>query len=222
MKIAKGGWSHIGFGVAVTLIGVVGCQAGAPVVGWSLTGLGVFLIAFMVYFFRNPERPESVGREEIVSGADGWIRQVTPVREEKHLGIDTIRVSTFLTPFDVHVNRSPIPGRVTHLSYTPGRHFLTIRKEASDFNEHSSIVVEGERTRCLVKQIVGPIVRRVVYWLHEGQTLRQGERIGIMKFGSRLDVYLPAADVDVVVKPGDRVFAGITVIARLKRKDRGS
>jgi phosphatidylserine decarboxylase len=116
----------------------------------------------------------------------------------------------------VHVNRSPLAGTVKSLAYFPGRHMLTIRNASSEHNEHSSIVIEGGGLRCLVKQIVGPIVRRVVYWLHEGQGLDKGDRIGIMKFGSRLDVYLPADAVDVLVKPGDRVFAGITPIARLR------
>jgi phosphatidylserine decarboxylase len=128
-----------------------------------------------------------------------------------------VRISTFLTPFDVHVNRSPMPGVVKALAYSPGAHLLTIRNAASEFNEHSSIHIQGQATQCLVKQIVGPIVRRVVYWLEEGQQLAAADRIGIMKFGSRLDVYLPEADVEVLVKRGDRVFAGKTIIARIRK-----
>ncbi len=108
-------------------------------------------------------------------------------------------------------------GTVKDLAYTPGRHLLTLQNAASEYNEHSSILVEGLRTRCLVKQIVGPIVRRVVYWLTLEQSLEKGERIGMMKFGSRLDMYFPKSDVRVVVKKGDRVQAGLTVVAMIEK-----
>jgi len=128
-----------------------------------------------------------------------------------------VRISIFLSPFDVHVNRTPLAGTVTALAYTPGKHQLTYLNAASEWNEHSAILIEGRGTRCLVKQIVGPIVRRVVYWLELQQRLAPGERIGMMKFGSRLDMYFPAAEVDALVQPGDRVRAGVTAVARLRR-----
>ena len=88
---------------------------------------------------------------------------------------------------------------------------------SSEYNEHSSILIEGERTRCLARQIVGPVVRRVVYWLEPGQRVEKGARLGMMKFGSRMDVYFPAAEVEATVRRGDRTVAGVTVIARLKK-----
>ncbi len=182
------------------------------------TALIAFVIVlFLVYFFRDPDRPALADPGVVVAGADGWVRCIEEMPEEKFLKTECVRISTFLTPFDVHVNRAPIAGSVSALDYTPGKHLLTIQQAASEYNEHSSIVIEGRRTRCLVKQIVGPIVRRVVYWLEVGQPLEAGARIGMMKFGSRLDVYLPASDVEVLVKKGDRVFAGITAIARIKK-----
>lgn len=218
MKLARGFWSH-------TL--VVVAASGALValffwLHWVATGivfaaLGIVLVLFMIYFFRDPERPQVADGSVVVSGADGWVRCVEEMPEDKFLGTQCVRISTFLTPFDVHVNRAPIAGTVKALAYTPGKHLLTIQQAASEFNEHSSILIEGRRTRCLVKQIVGPIVRRVVYWLDENQQLSIGERIGMMKFGSRLDVYLPVADVNILVKKGDRVFAGKTAIARVKK-----
>ena len=219
MKLARGAWSHIAVGLILLAAG-----AGAWVGGWKISAvllgiLGVVVVAFMVYFFRDPERPQLADPDILPSGADGWVRQIEPVQESRFIKGPCIRVSTFLTPFDVHVNRSPMAGKVTALAYTPGRHVLTIQQAASEVNEHSSILIEGDRTRCLVRQIVGPIVRRVVYWLDEGQKIEKGDRIGIMKFGSRLDVYFPAGDVDVLVKKGDRVFAGITPMARLVRKE---
>jgi phosphatidylserine decarboxylase len=218
-RIAKGGWSHIA--IPVVLFGFLGygAQAGLhqPILAGCLYAAGAVVAGFMVYFFRDPERPNTVGPQEILAGADGWVRRVETVSEPNFLKTETVRICTFLTPFDVHVNRAPIGGEVKALAYTPGRHFLTIRQAASEYNEHSSILIEGHGTRCLVKQIVGPIVRRVVYWLQEGQELSKGDRIGIMKFGSRMDVYFPATDVEVLVKKGDRVFAGKTILARLKK-----
>lgn len=218
MKLAKGFGGHF---IVVWLVGG-GLAALFYGAGWGPAAVGVVallavLTAFLVYFFRDPDRPALTDSNVVVSGADGWVRCVEEMPEEKFLGVQCVRISTFLTPFDVHVNRAPIAGSVTALDYTPGKHLFTIQQAASEYNEHSSIVIEGRRTRCLVKQIVGPIVRRVVYWLQVGQVLGIGERIGMMKFGSRLDVYLPAADVEVLVKKGDRVFAGLTAIARIKK-----
>ncbi len=92
--------------------------------------------------------------------------------------------------------------------YTPGRHLFTMDARSSEVNEHSSILIEGEQTRCLARQIVGPVVRRVVYWLEPGQRLEKGARLGMMKFGSRMDVYFPAAEVEAAVKRGDQVRGG--------------
>lgn len=218
MKLAKGFGSHL----AVVLVAGVGLTALFAWPGWiilaSVAGLlTVAAVLFMVYFFRDPDRPALPDASVVVSGADGWVRAIEHITEEKFMNTPCVRISTFLTPFDVHVNRAPIAGTVKALDYTPGKHILTIQQAASEFNEHSSILIEGRRTTCLVKQIVGPIVRRVVYWLSPDQQLAVGERIGMMKFGSRLDVFLPTADVNVLVKKGDRVFAGITAIARIKK-----
>ncbi len=216
MRIAKGAWSHLAVGIVTLAAGVALWRYHHPLSGQILSGLGVVITLFMLYFFRDPERASPSDPKAILSGADGWIRLIEHMPEDKFLKTQTVRISTFLTPFDVHVNRAPMPGVVKALAYTPGAHLLTIRNAASEHNEHSSILIHGQATRCLVKQIVGPIVRRVIYWLQESQQLAAGERIGIMKFGSRLDVYLPEADVEVLVKRGDRVFAGKTIIARIK------
>ena len=175
------------------------------------------MIAFMVYLFRDlfllaPSEPGI-----IVSGADGWVRSVEHITESRYLKRDTIRISTYLTPWDVHVNRVPMAGKVIGLNYTPGKHILTRNPKSSEVNEHSTILIAGEQMTCMVRQIVGPLVRRVKYWLHQDQAVAQGDRLGIMKFGSRLDIYLPAGDVTPVVKAGDRVYAGLTVIARITK-----
>ncbi len=206
----------IGFGAA----GVLARVAGWPRLAMVLYVLAVVSSGFMVYFFRDPERTSSAPETDMLAGADGLVRAVELLSEDKHLKAQAVRISIFLSPFNVHVNRTPMGGVVRALGYTPGRHLLTLQNAASEVNEHSSIYIENEHTRCLVRQIVGPIVRRVVYWLELDQRLARGERIGMMKFGSRLDMYFPAADVDVCVKKGDRVQAGITVVATLKKGKR--
>lgn len=218
LPIVKDGWPLIIGPLAVG--GLVG--AGCQWAGWGRPAVwfwaaGVLVSAFMVYFFRDPERVAPDDANALVAGADGLVRAVETVREDRYLKTEAVRISVFLSPFNVHVNRSPMGGTVTDLAYTPGRHLLTLQNAASEYNEHSSILVEGPRTRCLVKQIVGPIVRRVVYWLQLEQSLGKGERIGMMKFGSRLDMYFPKADVRVVVKKGDRVQAGLTVVAMIEK-----
>jgi len=129
-----------------------------------------------------------------------------------------VRISIFLSLFDVHVNRAPIAGKIAFLGYFPGKRYFTFQEKSSEFNQHNSILIEGPQTRCLVNQIVGPVARRVVYWLKLDQVVQKGDRIGMMKFGSRLDMVFPKADVAVVVKPGERVQAGVTVVAVRKPK----
>lgn len=219
VPIVKDGWSLIvGLLVIPTLLAAVCLATGWNGMAISLLIAGVVLSVFMVYFFRNPERVTPADPSALVAGADGLVRAVEVVREDKLLKADTVRISIFLSPFDVHVNRSPMAGQVKFLDYTPGRHILTIQNAASEYNEHSNILIEGAASRCLVKQIVGPVVRRVVYWLTLGQPVSKGDVIGMMKFGSRLDMYFLSSDVQVVVKKGDRVCAGETVVANLLKK----
>lgn len=217
MRIVKDGYGLIigSGGVCALLAAVAWAFEATP---WIRTFiiLGVVAVAFFVYFFRDPERFPPNSDDVVISGADGVVRAIEPIREERYMKGDTVRISIFLNPFDVHVNRSPITGTVTDLAYTSGKHLLTISNASSEHNEHSSILIESHRIRCLVRQIVGPVVRRVVYWLEHQQPLAQGDRIGMMKFGSRMDIYLPLDAVDVTVQKGDRVRAGETVIARIK------
>lgn len=188
---------------------------------WRKTAVVCYLLAvvgagFMLFFFRDPERIPPTDPAAIVAGADGKIMAVKEMREDNFLKTDVVRISIFLSLFDVHINRAPIGGKITFLQYYPGKKYFTFLEKSSDYNQHSSILIENAWTRCLVNQIVGPVARRVVYWLEPGQTVETGDRIGMMKFGSRLDMYFPKADVKVLVKPGDKVTAGITVVAELK------
>lgn len=185
-----------------------------------VTGLAITAIcsAYFLYFFRDPERTPPSNPCAVVAGADGVVASIDHLYECAFLHVDCIRISIFLSLFDVHVNRAPISGRSVFKGYFPGKRYFTFQEKSSQFNQHNTILIEGDRIRCLVYQIVGPVCRRVVYWLpHDCPVVvAAGERIGMMKFGSRMDIYLPTTDVVVVVNPGDRVRAGETVIAKRK------
>ena len=202
--------------VAVTIL-VFGTLAVVVAPGLCLLA-GCVLIGYFLYFFRDPERFSPPENDVIVAGADGTVAAITDVREDKYLNADCVRISIFLSLFDVHVNRAPIAGGSSFLGYFPGQHLFTFREKSSDVNQHNKILIIGERTRCLVCQIVGPVCRRVAYWPDHNQrvSVALGQRIGMMKFGSRLDLYLPTADVNVLVKLGTTVRAGETIVARLK------
>ncbi|MEI6147625.1 MAG: phosphatidylserine decarboxylase [bacterium] len=177
--------------------------------------VAAILCVYMLYFFRDPVRVVPTDPSAVVAGAEGKIMSVMEVEEPVFLKTNAVRISIFLSLIDVHVNRAPIAGRVEFAQYFPGARYFTFQEKSSDLNQHSSILIRGERTSCLVNQIVGPVARRVVYWLEVGQDLKKGESFGMMKFGSRLDMYFPKGDVEVLVKPGDKVRVGETVVARL-------
>jgi len=185
-----------------------------PAPGIALAGV---LSGYLLYFFRDPSRSPPSDPDAVLSGADGRIMSVTPVTESTYLKTDCVRISIFLSLFDVHVNRAPIAGASTFCGYFPGKHLFTFTEKSSDVNQHNTILITGARTRCLVNQIVGPVARRVIYWLDHDRpvTVSAGASFGMMKFGSRMDIYLPAADVTVTVRPGDIVRAGETIVARI-------
>ncbi|MGH9659794.1 MAG: phosphatidylserine decarboxylase [Bryobacteraceae bacterium] len=172
-------------------------------------GLPLLILAgFCLYFFRDPEREIPTG-PVAVSPADG---KVVAVKQETAA---RTRVSIFLNVFDVHVNRTPISGRITDVKYQPGKFLVASKEEASAANEQNTVTVEGDGTRIVFKQIAGLIARRIVFRKKPGDVVRAGERVGMIKFGSRMDVEF-GPEWEIVVRPGMRVSAGSSVIARRK------
>lgn len=170
-------------------------------------GLPLFLVAaFCLYFFRNPDRDIPSG-PVAVSPADGKVVSIARLSESE------TRLSIFLNVFDVHVNRTPIAGTVTSVVYQPGKFLVASREEASTVNEMNTITVEGEGTRVVFKQIAGLIARRVVCWKKPGDKVARGERIGLIKFGSRTDVIFGPEWI-ITARVGERVSGGASVIAR--------
>ena len=182
--------------------------AGLAVGYWFSPWAGVpfyLLAAFCLYFFRDPERTPPPG-EVIVAPADG---KVVAVRQ---LNPDETRVSIFLNIFNVHVNRTPIPGKITDVIYRPGKFLVASHEAASSDNEQNTLVVEGNNTRVVCRQIAGLIARRIVCYKRAGDSVAPAERIGYIKFGSRVDV-LFGPEWRTAVKVGERVKAGSSVLA---------
>lgn len=179
-------------------------------VSWPFALPFYILAAFCLYFFRDPERQVPAG-PVAVAPADGTVVAIKP----DALGVS--RISIFLNIFDVHVNRTPIAGRITDISYQPGKFLVASKEQASHSNEQNTITVEGDvegrRTRVVFKQIAGLIARRIVCYKKAGDQVRVGERVGMIKFGSRVDVFL-GPEWDVAVHVGEHVSAGSSVIAR--------
>ena len=182
--------------------------------GWVKVALVLGLVAaFMAFFFRDPERTAPAVPGAILAPADGRVVEVRVGVEDPFVG-SAQAVSIFLSPLDVHVNRSPLAGLVVGVEYRPGEKMAAYRPEASDRNERTTISIQGEAARVVVRQIAGVLARRIVCRVRPGDKLASGERFGLIKFGSRTDLIVPAA-VRLSVRQGDRVFGGRTVMGIL-------
>jgi phosphatidylserine decarboxylase len=184
--------------------------------------LGLLLTVWCVYFFRDPPRVTPVGDGLVVSPADGVVSMIAPAAPPPELGLGTeprTRISVFMTVFDCHVNRSPASGRVSRVAYHPGKFLNASLDKASEDNERNGIVLDlADGRRLAVVQIAGLVARRIVCFVAEGAILRAGERFGLIRFGSRLDVYLPDG-VASLVSPGQIMVAGETVLADLASRE---
>jgi phosphatidylserine decarboxylase len=182
---------------------------------WSIVAILLVVIAvWVVYFFRDPERTGERGNDVAVSPADGLVVMITEVDEPSFLATRALRISIFMNVFDVHVNRYPVNGNVRFLQYNKGKFLHAAHEKASLDNEQMSVGIESGARRLLVRQIAGLVARRIVSYAKVGDAAVQGERMGIIRFGSRVDVFIPALSV-VRVKVGERTVAGTTVLADL-------
>ena len=185
---------------------------------WTPLGwLGTMLTLWCAYFFRDPPRVTPVGDGLVISPADGRISLVVNAVPPPELSLGTKplpRVSVFMSVFDCHVNRTPVSGRVERIVYTPGKFLNADLDKASEDNERNALVIANDAGRVGVVQIAGLIARRIKCWTREGQAMIAGERIGMIRFGSRVDVYLPAGTIPLVSE-GQTSLAGETVIAEI-------
>ncbi|OPY58094.1 MAG: phosphatidylserine decarboxylase [Pelotomaculum sp. PtaU1.Bin035] len=172
------------------------------------------LFIFVLFFFRNPGRNIPADESLILSPADGVILEIEEVFEERYIKDKTIRVAIFLSIFNVHLNRSPLQGEVKYRYYRPGKFLPAFKCHASDINEKNFIGIESNGIKIMVCQITGFIARRIKCWVDEGKKLSAGEIIGIIKFGSGSELFLPA-DSKILVKKGEKVRGGETIIGIL-------
>lgn len=205
MSIAREGLPYILIPAAVSL--------GLLVLGYWYVAIGFILVtAFMLYFFRDPRREPPQDSQLVVAPADGRVTRVEAIADAPN---SPTLVSIFLSPLDVHINRSPIAGTVTNVSYMRGKFLMATDKNASVVNEQNALTIQGEQITVVCKQIAGILARRIICWKHAGEQVQLGERFGLIKFSSRTDVLLPP-EVDVLAKEGMRVVGGVTVIGRIR------
>ncbi len=206
--------------IALEGLPVVAVLAIAAVALWALgwykaAAVVTALCVFSLWFFRNPERVIPAGEGLVVAPADGKVVFVGEVNETRYLNARALKVSIFMSVFDVHVNRAPESGRVAEIRYNKGKFFSANLDKASLDNEQNAVIMDTPRGRLMFVQIAGLIARRIVCWTNPGDTLTRGERFGLIMFGSRLDLYMPPG-TEIRVKNGDRTKAGETVIGALR------
>jgi phosphatidylserine decarboxylase len=201
--IAREGWPFILPLLGLAALGLVLF----PKAGWFLLALG----GFVAYFFRDPERSSPTEPGLLLAPADGKIVTVKPLQHDLGQPAGTL-VSTFLSPFDVHINRAPMSGTVVDVRYQPGKFLPAFRSDASDLNEQNVVTLQAGETRVVIKQIAGVLARRIVCHVQAGDTLRPGERFGLIRFGSRVDLLIPP-EFTVYARPEQRVRGGESVLA---------
>ncbi len=179
--------------------------------GWLWSLVPLVLAVFFLWFFRDPQRSIPAGQGLIVSPADGKVTETVTIATPDG---PRQRISIFLNVFDVHVNRCPISGVLTSVRYTKGLYLNAMNPQSAERNEQNSVTVRGEGIEIVFKQIAGLIARRIVFNFSEGDKVERGQRVGLIKFGSRTDIILPV-EAEIRVKPGDRVKGGASILAEI-------
>ena len=214
MNVAREGLPFIFGALAIAVAAFVVALTRRSWPLWLLALLLTVIALWVAYFFRDPERMGERGDKLIISPADGRISQITEVDEPAFIHGRAIRISVFMNVFNVHVNRYPVSGRVRYLHYNPGKFLNAASEKSSLENEQMSVGIESNGRRILVRQIAGLIARRIVTYSKDGDVAQQGSRFGLIRFGSRVDVFVPLG-TKVLVRLGDKPAAGTTVLAEL-------
>ena len=213
MRLAPEGWPFVRIGLALEGALLVVWYAWP---GWTvaLVVLGALVTAWVAWFFRDPARDGPRGEALVIAPADGRVISIARVDEPMYLHEQATRVSIFMNVLNVHVNRYPVSGEIEIVHYNPGEFTVAHHDKASLVNEQASVGIRGPKGGVLVRQIAGAIARRIVTDGNPGDMARQGERMGMIRFGSRVDVFL-AATATIKVALGEHVTAGVTVLAEL-------
>lgn len=214
VPIHREGWPFIAIAIVITLV-----------LGWLFTPLFwicLFITGWVCYFFRDPKRVTAVVDGLVISPADGIVSHIGPAVPPEELELSSeplMRISIFMNVFNCHVNRAPISGRIERVAYRPGKFLNAELDKASEENERNGLIIKtGEGTRIGVVQVAGLVARRIVCFSREGESLLAGERFGLIRFGSRLDVYLPI-ETKAKVALGQTMVAGETILATLGNGD---
>lgn len=218
MKIHKEGYNIIAIAFIIAAAVVLG---GYYLLGWSLlakilSGIALFLFAFVVRFFRVPKRMSVIDKDLVIASCDGKVVEIKEVVEDEYLKEKCIQISVFMSVFNVHVNYYPVSGKILYSKHHQGAYIVASYPKASELNERTSIAVEtAGGAKVLFRQIAGYIARRIVCYAQEGEQATQCSQVGFIKFGSRMDIFVPVG-TEIMVKKGENVVACETVIAKLK------
>ncbi|GAB3039549.1 phosphatidylserine decarboxylase family protein [Spirosoma pulveris] len=184
-----------------------------------LAVVSIILFLLVVQFFRIPTRPLTTGETQVIAPADGKVVVIEETVESEYFNDRRRQVSIFMSPLNVHVNRNPITGVVKYFKYFPGKYLVAWHPKSSTENERTTVVVQAASgTEILFRQIAGAVARRIIWYVKEGQPVKQGDEFGFIKFGSRVDLFLPL-DAEIKVNIGDVTRGGVTVIAELPEKE---
>lgn len=215
--IAREGYSTILVVFLFSVLVALGASFGPSWLGYIIYPLLILLCGLILYFFRDPKRASPTDKNLILSPADGKVVLIQKIEENEYIGQPATQISIFLSPLDVHVNRVPVSGNLEFVKYYPGKYLMAWEDHASEMNERAHFGVKHDSgMKILFKQITGFMARRIVYHLSEGERIKAGQRFGIMKFGSRMDVILPKG-VDIKVQKGDRTVAGESILAEISQ-----
>jgi len=220
--IAREGYPIIYTVCAVVLVCLTGAwlTRGIPSVClYTLTIIGFLFLLFCLYFFRDPERITPMDEHALIAPADGTVIDIKNVTENNYLHAPAQRISIFMSVFNVHVNRTPLTGTIDFIQYNPGKFINAFKEKASEDNENLLIGIRSQKggVKIAVRFIAGLIARRIVFYKKKDDLVEQGERINIIRFGSRVDLFCPPGS-EILVKNGQKVTAGMTVMARLTAK----
>jgi phosphatidylserine decarboxylase len=218
--LTKYGLDNIIIMLGLGIILIVGAFfIGSKWISYPVAALGIVLAVFTFWFFRDPDRtvPEAAILDEsiVISPADGKVVEIVREFEPYYLKSEVIRISIFLSPLDVHVNRAPVGGVVEYFDYKSGDYLVAYHPKSSEKNEQTHIGMKNNKGAIFFKQIVGVLARRLVWDIKTGDALKVGQRFGMMKFGSRMDIMINPAS-EVYIKIGDKVVAGESIIAKMK------
>ena len=218
MNIHKEGYKTIAlcaliFG-AINIIFFFFFSASMPVISWVVFGVTLIALLFIISFFRSPKRQFTIAHQQVICPADGKVVVVEEIVDTEYFNDKRLQVSIFMSPANVHINRIPMSGEVKYSQYHKGKYLVAWSPKSSTENERHSVVIKSDHTEILVKQIAGAVAKRIVNYLQVGQKVNQGDEMGFIKFGSRVDVLLPVK-TKLNVTLNQAVKGGITVLATI-------